>query len=160
MEKECSIEAPTQTPNPLCLLPRVPSCCSYLSPTLHFSSHNYPINAGLMPLWTRIEVCAGLGLVDQHSFPYLAHQRAFEGSQHWESERSFVSHPIRVVDLQMFCKCIVAIFLLNAITMSWRSWSPNVTTVTRGWAKLCILTELSLIFLSQTYTFNASSSLK
>ena len=30
MEKECSIEAPTQTPNPLRLLPRVPSCRSYL----------------------------------------------------------------------------------------------------------------------------------
>ena len=30
MEKEFSIEAPTQTPNPLRLLPRVPSCRSYL----------------------------------------------------------------------------------------------------------------------------------
>ena len=78
----CSVGAPTQTPNLPRVLPRVPSCCSSLSPTLYFSTHNYPINAGLMPLGTRIEFGVGLGFVDQHTFPYLAHQRASEGSQY------------------------------------------------------------------------------
>ena len=37
---------------------------------------------------------------------------------------------------------------------------PQPNIICRGWAEVNVLTEISLIFLSQTYTFNASSSLK
>ena len=88
MEKDVQLELPPRLQIFLAFSPVFPLvvlscfCCSSLSPTLYFSTHNYPINAGLMPLGTRIEFGVGLGFVDQHTFPYLAHQRASEGSQY------------------------------------------------------------------------------
>ena len=58
--------------------------------------------------------------------------------------------------------CVFTIYCMLALynTMNYVLAHYIIAHAARGWAKVCVLTEISLIFLSQTYTFNASSSLK